>query len=286
MMADATKFDHDQIGHLLSDLLLEVPEFQRKYSWTEQNVTEYLADLRKARAGGGAYFVGTVVFVLPESPGGRAVIVDGQQRLATSSILLIAIRDLLDEYGKARQARDIQERFLYGYEITSDEEVERLRLSTKDQDAYDDLIHRRNENVPSDHPIGVAYAICMKHLRELAPKKSQFKTLIELTGQLEHQVQVLTAAAVDLSEAYVIFETLNDRGADLTIADLLKNYLFSASKGNIGYVKNILGGARVTFSPTGRLGEVHPIRSHLPPWSYTHEKPLPRHPGRGWIECG
>ena len=39
--------------------------------------------------------------------------------------------------------------------------------------------------------------------------------------------------ASDLPEAYVIFETLNDRGADLTTADLLKNYLFSQSKQNL-----------------------------------------------------
>lgn len=47
------------------------------------------------------------------------------------------------------------------------------------------------------------------------------------TDQLENGVQVLIAVASSLPEAYVIFETLNDRGADLTTADLLKNYLFS-----------------------------------------------------------
>lgn len=247
-MADATKFDHDQIGHLLADMLLEVPEFQRKYSWTDQNVKEYLADLQRARQGGGQYFVGTVVFVLPSQPGGRATIVDGQQRLATTSILLIAIRDLLAEYGKARQAKDIQDRFLYGYEITVDEDIERLHLSPADQDAYDELVHSLEEVQDPSHPVRVAYDICLTHLREIAPRKSQFKTLIEVAGQLEHKVQVLTAAAVDLSEAYVIFETLNDRGADLTIADLLKNFLFSASKGNIEYVKRVWIELEASFS--------------------------------------
>lgn len=50
------------------------------------------------------------------------------------------------------------------------------------------------------------------------------------TDQLENRVQVLIAVASSLPEAYVIFETLNDRGADLTTADLLKNYLFSETK--------------------------------------------------------
>ncbi len=50
-------------------------------------------------------------------------------------------------------------------------------------------------------------------------------------------MQVLVAEANDLPEAYVIFETLNDRGADLTTADLLKNYLFSASGQYFAYAE-------------------------------------------------
>ena len=42
-MAEATEFDHDQLGHLLADQLLEVPRFQRSSSWDESNVEEHLS---------------------------------------------------------------------------------------------------------------------------------------------------------------------------------------------------------------------------------------------------
>jgi len=60
---------------------------------------------------------------------------------------------------------------------------------------------------------------------------------MDLVKQLESNVQVLVAVASDLPEAYVIFETLNDRGADLTTADLLKNFLFSKAKSHWRFVE-------------------------------------------------
>ena len=94
-MADTTQFGHDQLGHLLADYLLEVPRFQRSYSWDQGNVEEYLADLASARNKDVDYFMGTVVFASPDKEGGRKQIVDGQQRLATTAILITALRDQL-----------------------------------------------------------------------------------------------------------------------------------------------------------------------------------------------
>jgi hypothetical protein len=61
---------------------------------------------------------------------------------------------------------------------------------------------------------------------------------MDIVNQLEKRVQILVAVASGIQEAYVIFETLNDRGADLTTADLLKNYLFSASGGYLSTVEH------------------------------------------------
>lgn len=47
-MAETTEFDHDQLGHILADQLVEVPDFQRGYSWEDFNVQEYLSDLERA----------------------------------------------------------------------------------------------------------------------------------------------------------------------------------------------------------------------------------------------
>lgn len=237
-MAETTKFGHDQLGHILADHLLEVPRFQRSYSWDQANVEEYLADLEAARNKDVDYFMGTVVFARPDREGGRKEIVDGQQRLATTAILLVAIRDLLATHGRDRQAEEVEKRFLRGYVIAMDEEVERLILSPDDLPAYHLLLDGKAAEIPETSKIRVGYETCVEYLERLAPKASNADRLIGLASQLEERVQVLVAEASDLPEAYVIFETLNDRGADLTTADLLKNYLFSSAKDYFHFVES------------------------------------------------
>lgn len=237
-MAETTKFGHDQLGHILADHLLEVPRFQRSYSWDSGNVDEFLADLEGARDKDVDYFMGTVVFARPDTPGARRQIVDGQQRLATTALLLVAVRDVLRTYARDRQAEELEKRFLRGYVISMDETVERLILSPDDLPAYHSLLEEKPEEISQGSRIRQGYETCVRYLQRLAPSAEQVNRLIELVNQLENRVQVLVAEASDLPEAYVIFETLNDRGADLTTADLLKNYLFSSARDYFQFVES------------------------------------------------
>jgi hypothetical protein len=234
-MANATDFSHDQLGHILADKLLEVPRFQRAYSWERMHVEEYLEDLKKARLKDDSYFMGTAVFAKPLNGHGRLQIVDGQQRLATTAVFLIAIRDLLKEFGKSEQAKKMTERYLKGYVLSEEAEVERLILSPKDVTVYNDLLEGDWQVTDKSHLLQIAYLTCREHLLKLAPTAQEYTKLMEVSSQLDKDVQVLVAVATGLPEAYVIFETLNDRGADLTTADLLKNYLFSQSGPHMRY---------------------------------------------------
>lgn len=226
-MARETDFGHDQVAHLLADHLIEVPRFQRRYSWSPDNVTEFLEDLRQARTKDEDYFIGTVVFTLPEEGSVRRRVVDGQQRIATTSILLMAIRDRLQDLGKEAQAKKLEERYLQGYELEAEGDVERLMLGPKDAEAYGAFLTQTGREAFLDHPLASAFATCQEHLARVAPLPEDYRKLMAIVTQLEKRVQVLVAVATNVQEAYVIFETLNDRGADLTTADLLKNYLFS-----------------------------------------------------------
>lgn len=105
--------------------------------------------------------------------------------------------------------------------------VERLVLGPRDVDPYLALLNRTSTAQYEPHPLLDAYRLCAEHLETLAPDEEQYRDLMAVVTQLEDRVQVLVAVATDIREAFVIFETLNDRGADLTTADLLKNYLFS-----------------------------------------------------------
>ncbi len=229
-MAETTEFNHDQLGHILADHLVEVPHFQRSYSWERINVREYLDDLRRARAKNSQYFMGTLVFAKPDDGSDRRRIVDGQQRLATTAVLLVAIRERLLELGRGELAENTTKRYLRPYSIRDEGQVDSLILSPKDQDSYDRLTAGEADQLAANDRLRGCYEECREHVTSLAPLDQDYKNLVDLIDQLDRDVQVLVAVASDLPEAYVIFETLNDRGADLTTADLLKNYLFSQAK--------------------------------------------------------
>lgn len=128
-MAETTEFNHDQFGPILADHLVEVPEFQRSFSWERLNVQEYLTDLHRAREKKSAYFMGTLVFAKPNDGTDRRKIVDGQQRLATTAILFVAIRDRLADLGRDDLAESTTTKFLRRFSIQEEGEVDSLILS-------------------------------------------------------------------------------------------------------------------------------------------------------------
>ena len=80
------------IGHTLSDNLLAVPMYQRSYAWEDQHVNDLFQDVGSAVSNSESeYFLGSIV--VTRDAGDRPEVVDGQQRLATTTILLAGIRD-------------------------------------------------------------------------------------------------------------------------------------------------------------------------------------------------
>jgi hypothetical protein len=230
-MAVPTNFGHDNLGHLLSDKLLTVPRFQRGYAWNEQNVLEYWTDINNARNAGRGYFMGTVVLAQDLETPGRMLVVDGQQRITTTAILLIAIRDRLHSFGLDEQWRAVQREYLADYVLSQEAHKPKLTLSPGDAAPFEDLLDIEESSCAKGLVLD-AYNVLLEKIQELAPTASDYAELIQVVTYLSTSVQVLTATATDLSEAFVIFETLNDRGADLTTADLLKNFLFSRATGH------------------------------------------------------
>jgi uncharacterized protein with ParB-like and HNH nuclease domain len=111
-----------------------VPPNQREYSWTVKEVRTLLQDFAKAISeGDGSYFLGTIV-TIPRATGSLEV-VDGQQRLATTAIILSAIRDYL----RSRDpmiADSIDSEFLTVIDRASRARVPRLRLNLDDNDYF------------------------------------------------------------------------------------------------------------------------------------------------------
>ncbi len=191
----------------------------------------------------GEYFIGSFVITNNESDKDFEV-VDGQQRLATICILLSAIRKYYAMNGFNEDVKDIEGTFLSKYDRSAGTQRAKLTLSAIDNQLfYNEVILQPNAkeiiNITRDSHkrIRVAYKeaeIFIKNIiARYTSKDTQKAELIALTEFIQHKLKVIIVTAPDDSDAFAIFETLNDRGKKLGQIDLIKNYLFQRAKDRI-----------------------------------------------------
>jgi hypothetical protein len=240
------------IGQLLHEKRLCVPTYQRSYAWKKQQVLELFRDLRRAiESDRPYYFLGSIVGCEDENSADVAEIVDGQQRLATTTILLAAIRDELVAMGDTESASRFESEVLFKTEGFANPTTEpRLTLSELDDEFFQKRVLSRpgskdrptNPRRLSHKLIAHAATLAADFVKELTgsrppvEKRQQFD---KWTRFIRDSARVIFILVPDQADAFMVFETLNDRGLELTIADLTKNYLFSrAGKKNIEKVKS------------------------------------------------
>ncbi len=228
-------FEHKGIGHTLADKRLAVPLNQREYTWEEEHVIELFQDLQDAEASDEQeYFLGTIVLTHGED--GQIEVADGQQRLATTTILLAAIRDHLLGSNNQGRADQIERDYLLSTDLRSEEIVPRLRLNVADNDFFQKVILSKPDS--GDRSTAPAKASHRKIVRAAELARERIATIIaghkedRKVGRLVDWVQfirekarVILVTVPDHINAFVMFETLNDRGLPLAQSDLLKNYL-------------------------------------------------------------
>jgi len=240
----------EKIGRALKNTYLRVPANQRDYAWENKHVLDLFQDLAQAiNVDGGEYFLGTIVVVHDKKSDGHYV-VDGQQRLATSVILIGAIRDYLEANGESSRAKTIDDRYLMSMDETTDTSIERLHLNDGDHPYfYRRVLLRENSEErksvkpsrPSHRLIDAAAKLAANHVRDIvatvAPANRAQGLLRWVTFLLE-KARVIWVTVEDDRAAYVIFETMNDRGLELSATDLIKNYLFGKAGGHYDQVKH------------------------------------------------
>ena len=246
---EAIKTDLKGIGSILTDSNSFVPKYQRSYAWEEDHVRDLFNDIGAAIDGGAnEYFLGSIV--ISQKIASRPEIVDGQQRLATISIFLAAIRDyfynLNTPEGKDR-ASVILSDYLAKKDLKTLENLPKIHLNDADHDYFvkkilslPDSSDRQIEALKNSHKrINIAAKIAKQHIDHIvgiggAPAEA----LLKWIDFIKERVKVITVEVPDESNAFVIFETLNDRGLALAVSDLLKNYLFYKSDDRITEVQS------------------------------------------------
>ena len=243
--------NRDGLAHLLADNFLYVPTYQRCYAWRKQHVLTLLEDLAGAlrnKVAAGGYFLGSIVTIQQEGSSHLLEVVDGQQRLATTSIFLAAIRDYFLRQNDTEQSAHIETTYLRAFDPVTREWSPRLKLSADDNDFYVQAIlanPQEKKRAPkpardSHRRMLGAYKLAVSYFAKIASaysKKDAEKELVAWEKFLCDSAQVIRVIVKDDSDAFVIFETLNDRGLELSTADLLKNYLFGLSGDRIEEVK-------------------------------------------------
>jgi len=223
----------DGIGHLLSDRLLAIPDYQRSYSWGEVEVAELWSDLVKAKNSGATeYFLGSIV-TTRSAAAGRQLVIDGQQRLATVSLLYAAMRDILRERTDER-ADDIERDFLGKKDIATRKRLPKLTLNADDNEYYLSLIDSSPiAAIRESHKrLQGAYDLLRSRMAALIAgldADSWQTPLIDLHTFVLNNAKIIDVHVPDENRSFVIFETLNDRGLNLNTTDLLKNHLFGTT---------------------------------------------------------
>ncbi len=249
-MSSSIVAESDGIGHFISDHDLTVPAYQRPYSWKKEQVTQLLEDITTAFENGDEYFLGSLVLI--NGGGSRISIVDGQQRLATITILLSTIRDYFQDNDAASgRHADIEKDFLYKKHRRSRESDPRLVLSDSNNELFQRIIERDtvSPTSKSEKQMVDALRICTEHiqtmLKPITPTR-RIDKLLDFIEFIELKVEIISVITPDDANAFTIFETLNDRGLPLSLADLVKNYLFGLAGNRLEEVKtnwHVMSGA-------------------------------------------
>ena len=235
-MSRPSLFTLDQvgIGEILKHNRLKVPPHQRDYSWTKEEVGTLFTDLQDAIAdkNNQAYFLGTIVTIRDEQ--GILEIIDGQQRLATITILLCNIKRYLMAMGTETEMVDDLHNFLNYTDRAQRAKYNRLRMNLVDNEYFSALLDDRLINPPkpkgrSTKLIKAAFDNASNYVKKIVDPynpKMHGDVLNNWITFIERQAEVILLQVPSASNAYRMFETLNDRGLKTTQADLVKNYLF------------------------------------------------------------
>lgn len=220
-----------------------VPSFQRDYAWGAEQVPELWTDLMASEGDGEGTFLGHLILYRKSSadvgnddePAGLGII-DGQQRLTTLSLLILACRDHAREKKLMEHAADLQRLLSFTDRVSLNTGGVRVEVASNISSLYKYMVSDEawfETSFPTKlkgvtklkrgaNRIRPVYDFFRNELRKLK-KEADF---IKLKGAV-YNCYFIVLEINEKSQAFEIFERNNARGIPLNIADLLKNLLFS-----------------------------------------------------------
>ena len=223
--------------------LFIIPKYQRGYAWKKRNWEQLIEDISEAEKG---YYIGSIICVTGNTESGTDFpiidIVDGQQRISTFNILLIAIYSYLENIKKEYIEKFSEDEFtslkveIKKRLVSKDNSGElrpRLSLSKQEQNSKDyeyllfeeDLLPKREPTRNAgNRKIWRCFYFFQRYLEELI--EESFDKFIEFYYKI-NDIQIVKIDVDSFANAFILFETLNDRGIPLSSMDLIKNKILA-----------------------------------------------------------
>ena len=206
-----------------------VPKFQRDYSWEEQEWQDLWEDIKMLVANQDEYhYMGYLVLQESQDSLQQFKIIDGQQRLATFSLLVLAaIKRLKEMQNEQVRIDSLLNSFIGSKDLVYLRVENKLKLNRNNDYYYRQAVD--GQELPRR---GVKRTVnlmrkSLDYFYDCFREYSDGARIGALVQQITQRMLFTTIYIGDELNAYKVFETLNARGVKLSSADLVKNYLFS-----------------------------------------------------------
>lgn len=221
-----------------------IPRFQREYSWEKEEILQFWRDIcenivnEKNELKLKEYFIGSLVLVGNDQNDDQFQVVDGQQRLTTITILFSVLTHILKEKNEITLAATCYN-LIEGIDGDGESFFKLINESPKPFFQHEiqnkDIANEYKANTEEEKKLKDTYDFFKEELKEEKLKKlfgNDFD-YIQLLKTIRDQVialKIIYITVDSLDDAYTIFETLNAKGKDLEVIDLVKNKIFQVLK--------------------------------------------------------
>ncbi len=218
---------------LFSNVRYKIPQYQRPYAWEEDHIADFWNDVYVNPT---SYFIGSFVFNYDTMEKEDYLeVIDGQQRLLTITIFMSVLRDLSRELGDTNRAGRIQRQCIC-IEDRRGNQTFRIICGESTKNFFEKYVQEENKDIINSNPSNKEEKriknnyIYLKNVVSNELEKYQEKVdKLEFIQDLWDRISEIATINIGIDNeenAYEIFETVNVRGLELSIADLLKNLIF------------------------------------------------------------
>src|SRR5262249_23347727 len=233
----------------------------------------------------GLHFLGFIILTTGDTQTEHPEISDGQQRLATTTMLLAALRDYLLDMEEQDDAASIERDFLIKRDRSQGDDRPRLIMNIDDQAFFESTVllppkkrklRSKDKKLKDSHRKieGAAQIIRTYIAKRLSAEKAEQKKRVinQWIKFIEKNALVVAINLAPDLDPYMTFETMNDRGLETSQADLLKNYLFGKDRDRKTEAQEKWSGMAGKLESLGKKGIVVSFVRHLLITMHGHTK--------------